>query len=147
MSASSKSAGLFEQGYNCAQSTLAVFSTDLGIDENTAYKVASGFGAGLGYRGEMCGAVVGAYMAIGMKYGFTRPSEQDKKDLTYRLIAEFLDEFKKRNGSVYCRELIGYETGDSDQLREAREKNVFREICPKFVRDSAEILERLFRRD
>lgn len=143
MNASSKSAGLFEQGYNCAQSTLVVFSTDLGIDEDTAYKVASGFGAGLGYRGEMCGAVIGAYLAIGIKYGFTRPSEQDKKDQTYRLIAVFLDEFKNRNGSVYCRELINYDTGDPDQLREAREKNVFRELCPKFVRDSAEILEKI----
>lgn len=143
MNASSKSAGLFEQGYNCAQSTLVVFSTDLGIDEDTAYKVASGFGAGLGYRGEMCGAVIGAYLAIGIKYGFIRPSEQDKKDQTYRLIAVFLDEFKNRNGSVYCRELINYDTGDPDQLREAREKNVFRELCPKFVRDSAEILEKI----
>ncbi len=143
MNASSKSTLLFEQGYNCAQSTLAVFASDLGMDKNTAYKVASGFGAGLGYRGEMCGAVVGAYMVIGVKYGFTQPSEQGKKDLTYSLIAIFLDEFKKRNGSVYCKELINYDTGDPDQLMEAREKKVFREICPKFVRDSAEILEKI----
>ncbi|MBN2213740.1 MAG: C_GCAxxG_C_C family protein [Bacteroidales bacterium] len=144
MSVSTKAAELFGKGYNCAQSTLAAFSGELGLDENTAFKIASGFGAGLGYRGEMCGAVVGAYMAIGIKYGFTMPEEKEKKDETYQLIGEFINEFKKRNKSIICKELINYDTSDPDQLRTAREKNVFREKCPKYVRDAAEIVEKIF---
>lgn len=143
MSDSNQSAELFGKGYNCAQSVLAASAPNVGMDENTALKIASGFAAGLAYRGEMCGAVVGAYLAIGLKYGFTQPTEQDKKDKTYRLIGEFLEEFKKRNGSINCRELIKYDTSDPVQLKEAREQNVFSEKCPKFVQDSSEILEKI----
>ena len=143
MNTSNQSAELFDKGYNCAQSVLAGSAADVGIDENTALKIASGFAAGLGYRGEMCGAVVGAYIAIGLKFGFTLPDEQNKKDKTYKLIGEFLEEFKKRNGTILCRELIKYDTSDPVQLKEAREQNVFRELCPKFVQDSSEILEKI----
>jgi C_GCAxxG_C_C family probable redox protein len=115
----------------------------LGIAEKEAFKIASGFSAGLGYRGEMCGAVIGAYLTIGLKYGFIRPTEQDKKKQTFQIIGEFLDEFRKRNGSIMCKDLIKYDASDPDQLREAREKNVFTEICPKYVKDSAEILEKI----
>ncbi len=145
MSALQKSAELFGNGYNCAQSVLAASAADVGIDLNSALKIASGFAAGLGYRGEMCGAVVGAYLAIGMKYGFTQPAEQDKKDKTYQLISEFLKEFKRRNGTIFCKELIEYDPSDPDQLSQAREQNVFREKCPKFVQDSSEILEKILR--
>jgi len=145
MNISSQSAELFDKGYNCAQSVLTASAADAGIDENTALKIASGFAAGLGYRGEMCGAVVGAYLAIGLKFGFTQPADQDKKDKTYKLIGEFLDEFKKRNGTILCRELIKYDPGDPLQLKEAKEQNVFREKCPKFVQDSSEILEKILR--
>ena len=143
MNTTNQSAELFDKGYNCAQSVLAGSAADVGIDENTALKIASGFAAGLGYRGEMCGAVIGAYLAIGLKYGFIQPSEQDKKKQTFQIIGEFLDEFRKRNGSILCKELIKYDASNPDQLREAREKNVFREICPKYVQDSAEILEKI----
>ena len=145
MNTTNQSAELFDKGYNCAQSVLAGSVADVGTDKNTALKIASGFAAGLGYRGEMCGAVAGAYMAIGLKFGFTQPDEQDKKDKTYKLIGEFLKEFKKRNGTILCRELIRYDTSDPSQLKEAREKNVFRELCPKFVQDSSEILEKILR--
>lgn len=143
MNASNQSAELFDKGHNCAQSVLAASAADVGIDEDTALKITSGFAAGLGYRGEMCGAVVGAYLAIGLKFGFAQPADQDKKDKTYKLIGEFLEEFKRRNGSTNCRELIKYDTGDPVQLKEAREQNVFREKCPKFVQDSSEILEKI----
>ena len=144
MSTSGCAAELFGKGYNCAQSVLAASAPDIGLDENTAFKIATGFGAGLGYRGEMCGAVIGAYLAIGLKYGLTQPAaEQDKKEKTYRLIGEFLEQFRKRNGSVYCRDLLQYDTSDPVQLKEAREKNVFDEKCPKFVQDASEILEKI----
>ncbi len=145
MSASDYAAELFSKGYNCAQSVLASAAAEVGTDENTAMRIASGFAAGLGYRGEMCGAVVGAYLAISLKYGFTQPEDQDKKDKTYRLIGEFLEEFRKRNGGIHCSELIKYDTSDPEQLKIAREKNVFRELCPKFVQDSSDILEQILR--
>jgi C_GCAxxG_C_C family probable redox protein len=145
MSNLQKSAELFGKGYNCAQSVLAASASGVGIDEGTALKIASGFAAGMGYRGEMCGAVVGAYIAIGLKYGFTDPDGQDKKDQTYKLIGEFLKDFLEKNGSVYCNKLLDYDLSDPEQLRKAREQNVFREKCPKFVQDSSEILEKILR--
>ena len=71
----------------------------------------------------------------------------DKEDNSLTIgdngIGEFLEEFKKRNGTIMCRELIKYDTSDPAQLKEARERNVFRELCPKFVQDSSEILKKI----
>lgn len=145
MKFSTRSIDLFSKGFNCAQSVFAGSAGDTGIEEKTALRLASGFAAGLGYRGEMCGAVVGAYLAIGMKYGYSGAAEQEQKDHTYKLIAEFISEFERRNGSVMCKKLTGYDLSDPNQLKEAREKDVFREKCSKYIRDSAEILEELLK--
>ena len=141
------STGYFMKGYNCAQSVLVTFAPQLGLEEEYCFKLAAGFGAGLGYRGEMCGAVTGAYMVLGLKYGFTEPGDSSKREKTQEKITEFIRRFKEKHGSVSCKELINADVSDPKQLIRAREMNIFRNenLCPKFIADAAEILKVLLR--
>lgn len=92
--------------WNCAQSVLGVFCADLGLDRETAMKLASGFGAGMARRQEVCGAVSGAIMAIGMKHGQAREDDKAAKEAAYRLSREVMDRFQAEFGSCLCRELL-----------------------------------------
>jgi len=97
-----------------------------------------GLGAGMGRLGETCGAVTGAYLVIGLKYGKYLKQDNEAKEKTYQLIQEFARRFIERNKSTICRELLGVDLlyGDS-QIASQQVKLV----CPKAVKDAAEILE------
>ena len=79
MEKSIKAKSRFENGYACSQAVLSTLSPELGLDENTAFKVASAFGGGMVRHGEVCGAVTGALMALGLKYGSNNEDEEDAK--------------------------------------------------------------------
>lgn len=135
---------LFESGLNCAQSVFAAYAPKFGLDELTAMRIASAFGGGMGRLASVCGAVTGAFMTIGLKYGDKDP---ESKERTYSMVREFAERFKSMNSSIYCRELLGYDVSKKEDLEIARQKNLFKTICPKFVKASCEILENLLERD
>jgi C_GCAxxG_C_C family probable redox protein len=143
MSDVEKAAAGFSQGLNCAQSMLATYGPRFGLERELALKVASGFGGGIGHLGESCGAVTGALMVIGLKQGGTSVDDRDSSEKTYGLVNEFVKRFKARNGSILCRELLGCDISTPQGLENARNKGLFEERCPNFVRASAEILEEL----
>jgi C_GCAxxG_C_C family probable redox protein len=132
-----KAVQCFKKGFNCSQAVFSVYSEQFGVNTELALKIASGFGGGMGRLCETCGAVTGAYMAIGLKYGHTSPEGKEK---TYALIQEFAKRVKERNQSTKCEDLLGTHliTGD-------KEKAALRvkEVCPKVVFDAAEILDEL----
>jgi C_GCAxxG_C_C family probable redox protein len=136
----------FTGGYNCAQSVLALFAGDYGLDQNHAVSLATGFGSGIARLGQVCGAVSGACMVIGLKYGSTpsdEPNFQEQKEKTYLLVSDFAENFKERNRSINCSELIGYDLDDPTQHAEAKRLGVFSTLCTKFVRDAVEITEEI----
>jgi C_GCAxxG_C_C family probable redox protein len=133
----------FDQGFNCAQAVFSAYSEALGLSEESALKVTGGFGGGMGYIGETCGAVTGAVMAIGLKFGKYRPDDAAAKDKTYALVQRFNAEFKKRYGSVRCNDLTGYDLALPGELAEARASGVFAAVCPGLVRAAAEIVAEL----
>jgi C_GCAxxG_C_C family probable redox protein len=137
-----KAAAGFSQGLNCAQSVLAAYGPRFGLERELALKAASGLGGGIGHQGETCGAVTGAVMVIGLKYGGTAGDEASSEK-TYALIEKFLEEFKARLGTTRCRELLGCDISTPEGLEAARDKGLFEERCPNFVRTSAEILEEI----
>jgi C_GCAxxG_C_C family probable redox protein len=126
----------FAQGFNCSQSVLCAFASKVGIDEETALKLASPFGGGVAHQGDVCGAVSGALMALGLGRG---SATVDKKDETYRLAEDFIRRFQERHGSILCRELIGHDISTPAGLQSAREQKVFKTICPGLVKDATEI--------
>ena len=88
---------------------------------------------------EVCGAVSGALMVIGLKYG----QVDDGKTVSYGKAVEFMDKFKKENGSYICKEILGYDISTADGMKNASEKNLFNDICPKMVESAVKILEEM----
>lgn len=135
---------LFKQGYNCAQSVFAAFCEDLGIDFNTALKLSSSFGGGMGRLREVCGAVSGMFLVAGMKYGYTDPKDNKAKAAHYKLIQELASQFKKENCSIVCRELLGLDTGPDSPIPELRTDEYYKKRpCVELVGCAAGIMEEL----
>jgi C_GCAxxG_C_C family probable redox protein len=133
----------FKNGFNCSQAVFSTYCEVYGIDKKTALKIATSFGGGMGHTGETCGAVTGAFMLLGLIYGKYRADDEGSKEKTYTLVQEFTDRFKKLNGSVRCTELIGHDLSTKDGVKNAKLNNVFETLCPKYVKDSAEIVQKL----
>jgi C_GCAxxG_C_C family probable redox protein len=93
--------------------------------------------------GMTCGAVTGAMMAIGLKYGRTRPEDEEAKERTYGLVHELFRQFRDRHGSIFCRELIGVDLSSPQGHKLGEERGVFTNLCPRFVADAVEILEQI----
>lgn len=133
----------FNKGYNCSQAVLSAYCGEFGMDREQALKVAGAFGAGMGRMCETCGAVTGAFMVIGLKYGKVKVEDEPAKEKAYALVREFAGEFKAKNGSIVCRELLGCDMSTPEGMKFAKEHRLHSTICPKLVRDAAEILDTL----
>ena len=96
----------FLAGYNCAQAVLYAYGPDLGLDGETALKVATGLGAGMGRRGEVCGAVTGGILVLGLKYGRGGQQDRSATEQTYQKTLELMSRFEQRHGSCFCRVLL-----------------------------------------
>lgn len=133
----------FAQGFNCAQAVLAAFAPALGLDETTALRIASPLGGGIARRGQVCGAVTGALMALGLARGASTPEGKEK---TYRLAGEFLRRFEERHATLLCHDLIGCDMSTPQGLLQARQSGVFQSLCPRFVQSAAEIVREMLDR-
>lgn len=136
LSAGAKSA--FEDHNNCAQSVFLPFARQMGMDEDLALKLATPFGGGMGHGGQVCGAVSGALLAIGLVRGITK-YDPEQKETCYALAREFQSRFVELHGDLTCPGLLGLDIGDPEQLAEVREENLFHTLCPIFVADAARI--------
>lgn len=137
----------FKGTFNCTQSVFSSFAPELGLERDTALKVATPFGGGIARMGEVCGAVTGAMMVIGLKYGMYEEEDLEAKERTYEICQELASRFKTRNSSLKCRELIGYDLSNPEEHKKAEEEGVFNTKCTKFVRDAVELVEELFKKE
>ena len=126
---------LFLNGYMCSQAVFAAFSEELGLPKEQALKIGACFGSGM-RKGEVCGACTGALMALGLKYGESKPDCDEVCD-------KFLDEFKKENGSFICRDLLNCDISTKEGVEYALENNLFKELCPLMVESAAKITEKI----
>ena len=141
---SEKAEALFKSGYNCSQSVFAAYADIFGIDTETALKISCGLGGGCGRQRELCGAVSGAVLAIGMKYGTTDGADTDGKKLCYEKVREFSDIFRETNPSIVCRELLGLSQKEDSATPEKRTDAYYKKRpCAQIVKDSAEALEKI----
>jgi C_GCAxxG_C_C family probable redox protein len=129
-------------GYSCSEAVLLTYGPQLGLDQELASKIASGFGGGMGLLGETCGAVTAAYMVIGLKYGTNIVKESFPREFTYQAVSDFAHLFKERNGSTYCRDLVGgIDMSSTEGRKHIREKG----SVLKIVSDTIIILEEIFK--
>ena len=87
-----KAATYFDNGFCCSQAVFTAFATEYGISEELALKIATQFGGGA-RKGEMCGSVSGALMALGLRYGFSDGNAQKEKELAHQKAEEFMNCF------------------------------------------------------
>lgn len=132
-----------QRGYGCAQSVLAAYSQDFGLEEKLALKLANGFGSGMGRLCRVCGSLTGGFMVIGLKYGRWEEGPQHTADTeeTYRLVRLLAERFEAKNGSLLCRELLGLDLNDPIQRQYATDKGLFKTRCTGYIQDVVEILE------
>ena len=130
----------FQDGFNCAQALVGSYCEEFGLDKATAFRAATGFGGGM-RMGGVCGAVTGAIMVVGLKYGNSRAEDQEVKAKTYERVKEITKRFAARNGSVVCKELLDCDISTPEGFARAQEEGLFESVCPKMVRQAAEVLE------
>ena len=133
-----KAVELFGQGYMCSQAVFAAFSEDYGVTEKQALQIGACFGSGMN-KGEVCGACTGALMALGMRYGQFDLSDVESRAAQKAEAVRFLEEFKKREGSYICRDILGCDLSTEEGRSYAINKGLFKKICPKMVKTAAEI--------
>ncbi|HEX9910494.1 MAG TPA: C-GCAxxG-C-C family protein [Desulfatiglandales bacterium] len=117
---------------------LAGFGELYGLDRPTAFKLARAFGSGMG-MGRECGAVTGALMILGLKVQ-EATSEKETRYRVYDLVKEFVRLFEEKRGTILCKDLLGVDLGTPEAREKAIKDNLFRTLCPGFVRDAAQIL-------
>ena len=131
---------LFYEGYNCSQAVLCAFEDVTGLDRETAAKIASSFGGGMGRLREVCGAVSGALLALGIVCGYADPTDPEAKKEHYRLVQEFARRFREKNGSIVCRELLSGLGVSEGGAPEARTEEFYQKRpCPELIADAAHI--------
>lgn len=144
MERSEKALEYFDNKFNCAQSVFAVFAKQFGLSEDEALRVACAFGGGIGRQQLTCGAVTGAAMALGLKFGKGISDSDDKKIMTYEKTVELFNEFIKLNGSTECLKLLNdLNMRDEKEYNQITEQNLFHFNCRKYVSDAVGIAEKI----
>ncbi len=138
-----KAAATFSQGFSCSQAILSTYGDRYGLPRSSALRVAGAFGAGMARMGETCGAVTGALMVIGLKYGKSTPENDAAKEKTYSLVSEFCTRFRSRHESLVCRDLLGCDLSTAEGRAYAQEHHLFELRCTEFVRTAADILDEI----
>ena len=134
----------FRQGYNCAQSVLLAFSDLTGLDGDTALRLSSSFGGGLGRLREVCGAVSGASMVLGLLKGYSDPDDREAKKAHYHLIQELARRFREEHGSIVCRELLsGVQKTDGGDPEERTAAYYRKRPCPELCRRAAQLVDEM----
>ena len=146
MSRADRAEELFRQGCNCSQSVFVAFSDVLGMDEKAALRLSSTFGGGMGKLREVCGAVTGAFMVLGVLYGYDDVTSQEEKVRTYKMIQDFAADYKKEKGTIICRELLGLKEGEDLPEPAIRTEEYYQtRPCIGACRYAAELVERIMK--
>ena len=130
----------FLDGCNCAQAVVLAYSEDIGLDKSACLRLASSFGGGMGKLREVCGAVSGMLMVAGILMGYDDINNPDAKAEHYQFVRDLAAQFKEKNGSIICRELLGI--APDGQPPEARTAEYYeKRPCANLVECAAVILD------
>lgn len=132
----------FKQGYNCAQSVFLTYAEKYGFNRDTALKLSSSFGGGMGRMREVCGAVSAMFMIAGLEKGYTENNNDEIKAEHYARIQLLANEFKKKHGTIICRELLGVDA-DDNPIPSKRTKKYYNERpCEEFIAETCKIIDK-----
>lgn len=131
----------FREGFNCSQSVLSAYGEAFGLEEQTAFRIAAGFGGGMGRLQGTCGALAGAYMLAGLKHGKIRGDDQEAQERTYSKVQEMAAKFKARFGSDLCSEILGIDLRTEEGRRRFKAENMSARYCEVCIRRASELVE------
>ena len=136
-----KAISLFKEGFNCSQSVVAAYADLYGYTQEQALKMSASFGGGIGRMRQTCGAACGLFMLAGLESGCTEGKDREGKEANYKMVQEFADEFRKRNGSLICAELLGLaKNAPTPTTPDARNSEYYKKRpCVKMVEEAARI--------
>ena len=140
MSKAQEAVAVFESKFNCAQAIFRTYGPDYGLSPLDCLRVSCGFGGGM-RRGNTCGAVTGALMVLGLRYGPKNTSDAAANAKAYDKVVEFCSRFESQYGSMRCRDLLGCDISTPDGMKQAKERGLFKTICSRVVQVAAETLE------
>lgn len=136
-----KAVELFKSGFNCSQSVVAAYADMYGFTHEQAVRMSASFGGGIGRMRETCGAACGMFLLAGLETGATEATDREGKAANYAVVQELAAEFKKRNGSLICSELLGLKPKDpvSTVPEERTSQYYAKRPCAKMVEEAARI--------
>ena len=137
-------AQLFLDGYNCAQAITVAFSDVTGLDPNFSARMASSFGGGIGRLRDVCGAVSGMVMVLGLLYGYDASTDEAGKAAHYQRIQQLAGQFREEVGSIICREILKNPPSDPNPTPRTAEFYKQRP-CTRMVMVAARILDNYIR--
>ncbi len=137
-----KAVEYFSNNFNCAQAVFTTYATEMGIEEEMALKIATQFGGG-SRKGEVCGAVSGALMVLGLKYGHWHAEDMEEKGRAYQIAEDFMNRFIAEKGTVVCRELLGYDVSKQEDKEIIKELGLFKTVCPEMIKCATAIVEQM----
>ena len=137
-----KARELFLEGYNCSQSVFLAFHDLTGLGPSESARIASSFGGGMGRLREVCGAVSGAFMVLGLLRGYDDPKDAEAKAAHYAMLQDFADEFREKHGSIICRDLLSGVKTTPGKRPEERTKDYYESRpCLRYVSDAAGMVD------
>ncbi len=134
---------MFNDGYSCAQSLLAAWGPDHGLDRATALRLASPLGGGLSRTDGPCGAGTGAVLVLGLVLGHLGPDDPEGQERIRRLTQEFLRLYAESRGSTMCTDILGHNLSLPGVPEKVKAEGLSKGPCPEAVRAAATILEAL----
>lgn len=132
---------LFKNGFHCSQSVLTPFCENFGLPKETALKISSPFGGGFGGCGKTCGALTGAMMVIGLKYGVTNINDTETKKICTDKTRELIARFEEVHGSCVCNDLVGFDRSNLSAAELLTKLQFFHSHCTKFLETAVTFLE------
>lgn len=138
----------FRSGCNCAQAVLLPFADRFGLDPRTAMRLTAGLGGGLGRLREVCGAVSGMALVLGLEQGNEDPRDAAARAKTNANVQRLARLFRERHGSIVCRELLALEPGGgppSSDPESGTGSAYRRRPCVEYVADATALVEAIMR--
>ena len=135
-----KAVELFKSGFNCSQSVVVAFADMYGFTEEQALHMSASFGGGIGRMRMTCGAACGLFMLAGLEKCALEGKDRASKAENYALVQRLAEEFKKRNGTLVCAELLGLKKPEGSSIPEERTAQYYaKRPCPRMVETAARI--------
>jgi len=135
---------LFSQNYHCAQSVYAACATGDGLSEPQRLALAAPFGSGMARQGEVCGALTGALLVLGEVEGKAMAADPlGGRDALYARAQQLIEAFRRKHGSILCRELTGCALNTETGRHDYKERGLHQNLCTKLVAFAAEKVVRM----